>query len=202
MCNFSAPAAKGERRHSMPSNFTTNFNLSQWEADDKVLRADFNADNAKIDAALNLSFRRELIMEVTAEEDTPELNLDLSQFDWNTYQIVVLNFVPNNTNGVWVDIQMNDGAFGCGYRMLPDDTTFAHPILSAGTMNAPTLAIMFPLSCRHSEIKAVTFSHNFMLFTGTSLHQFEEIKSIQVKSNGGTQYPIEAGGKVQLLGIR
>ena len=36
----------------MPSNFTENFNLSQWEPGDKVQRTDFNADNAKIDAAL------------------------------------------------------------------------------------------------------------------------------------------------------
>jgi len=36
----------------MPSNFTPNYNLNQWEADDRVLRVDFNADNAKLDAAL------------------------------------------------------------------------------------------------------------------------------------------------------
>ncbi|MCI8303757.1 MAG: hypothetical protein HFF52_03925 [Lawsonibacter sp.] len=33
-------------------NHTPNYNLSQWEAEDKVLRTDFNADNAKIDAGL------------------------------------------------------------------------------------------------------------------------------------------------------
>ena len=31
---------------------TTNYNLNQWEATDRVTRADVNADNAKIDAAL------------------------------------------------------------------------------------------------------------------------------------------------------
>jgi len=36
----------------MSSNHTPNYGLCQWEADDKVLRTDFNADNAKIDAAL------------------------------------------------------------------------------------------------------------------------------------------------------
>jgi hypothetical protein len=33
-------------------NRTQNYNLCQWEAADKVQRTDFNADNAKIDAAL------------------------------------------------------------------------------------------------------------------------------------------------------
>ena len=36
----------------MSTNHTTNYNLNQWGAADKVLRTEFNADNAKIDAAL------------------------------------------------------------------------------------------------------------------------------------------------------
>jgi hypothetical protein len=36
----------------MPTNHTPNYNLNQWERDDRVLMEDFNADNAKIDAAL------------------------------------------------------------------------------------------------------------------------------------------------------
>jgi len=37
----------------MASNYTSNYGLCQWQASDKVLRTEFNADNAKIDAALN-----------------------------------------------------------------------------------------------------------------------------------------------------
>ena len=36
----------------MATNQTTNYQLNQWETTDQVLRTDFNADNAKIDAAL------------------------------------------------------------------------------------------------------------------------------------------------------
>lgn len=36
----------------MPSNQTTNYQLSQWDKSDQVLMEDFNADNAKLDAAL------------------------------------------------------------------------------------------------------------------------------------------------------
>ena len=36
----------------MSTNHTTNYDLNQWEGTDKVLRAEFNADNSKIDAAL------------------------------------------------------------------------------------------------------------------------------------------------------
>ena len=33
-------------------NHTTHFQLAQWDAADRILREDFNADNARIDAAL------------------------------------------------------------------------------------------------------------------------------------------------------
>ena len=33
-------------------HYTTNYQLNQWEATDRVTRADFNADNAKLDASL------------------------------------------------------------------------------------------------------------------------------------------------------
>ena len=36
----------------MSTNHTQNYSLCQWEPADKVLREDFNADNAKLDAAL------------------------------------------------------------------------------------------------------------------------------------------------------
>jgi hypothetical protein len=31
---------------------TTNYQLNQWDETDRILREDFNADNAKIDAAI------------------------------------------------------------------------------------------------------------------------------------------------------
>ena len=36
----------------MAANQTANYDLNQWEPTDQVLRTDFNADNAKLDAAL------------------------------------------------------------------------------------------------------------------------------------------------------
>ena len=37
----------------MASNYTSSYKLNQWAASDRVLRTEFNADNAKIDAALS-----------------------------------------------------------------------------------------------------------------------------------------------------
>ena len=40
---------------------TENYQLNQWEATDKISRADFNADNAKIEAVLGELMRAECI---------------------------------------------------------------------------------------------------------------------------------------------
>ena len=37
----------------MASNYTTNYNLCQWQPTDQVQRTDFNADNARLEAALS-----------------------------------------------------------------------------------------------------------------------------------------------------
>lgn len=42
----------------MASNHTEHYGLSQWERTDKVVMEDFNADNAKIDAAIKAVERR------------------------------------------------------------------------------------------------------------------------------------------------
>ena len=36
----------------MATNYTTNYQLNQWEPTDAVQRVEFNQDNAKVDAAL------------------------------------------------------------------------------------------------------------------------------------------------------
>ena len=42
----------------MATNQTTNYQLNQWEPTDAVQRVEFNQDNAKVDAALDLLAER------------------------------------------------------------------------------------------------------------------------------------------------
>lgn len=60
----------------MASNYTTNYKLCQWEATDKVLRTEFNSDNAKIDAAVKAVDKRvdSLSSTVSGKASTTALN--------------------------------------------------------------------------------------------------------------------------------
>ena len=57
----------------MPSNYTPNYQLNQWEPGDKVLRTEFNADNAKVDAAL-----RSVSIRVDGKADQSALDAEVS----------------------------------------------------------------------------------------------------------------------------
>ncbi len=61
----------------MASNYTTNYQLNQWEPTDPVLRTDFNADNAKLDAALN-----ELSITADGTRNLAHLVYDLAMKDY------------------------------------------------------------------------------------------------------------------------
>ena len=47
----------------MPTNHTTNYQLSQWSRTDQVKMEDFNADNAKLDAALKAEADARTVLE-------------------------------------------------------------------------------------------------------------------------------------------
>ena len=92
----------------MASNHTPNFNLSQWEKTDKVQMEDFNADNAKIDAALACHPSGELIASVTVEEELARLELDLTQVDWSRYLMLMLSMESPALDGFEISMCCSD----------------------------------------------------------------------------------------------
>ena len=88
----------------MSTNHTPNFNLSQWEETDKVLRTDFNADNAKIDAALFCHPSAELIAKVTVEEEMDILDIDISKLGWSRYMALALMTDSTESTGYRISI--------------------------------------------------------------------------------------------------
>ena len=68
----------------MATNYTTNYQLNQWEPTDQVLRTEFNADNAKIEAALtNKLGRSQLLQTITPEHNASSVRISLESMNWN-----------------------------------------------------------------------------------------------------------------------
>lgn len=65
----------------MASSQTTNYGLNQWAAEDKVLRKEFNEDNAKVDMFLEMLAAKHFIIGTYVGDGTSE-------------RLVVLPFTP------------------------------------------------------------------------------------------------------------
>ena len=83
---------------------TTNYQLNQWDATDRILREDFNADNAKIDAAIAAvreAVPYRLIRCVTTSAAADQIDMDVSGIDFTQYlKIEVFFHSPDYTGAL------------------------------------------------------------------------------------------------------
>ena len=56
-------------------NKTANYNLNQWDKADRVLMEDFNADNAKIDAALGAKAEKTVVTALQGQVNTVQASV-------------------------------------------------------------------------------------------------------------------------------
>ena len=64
---------------------TANYDLCQWDAEDRILREDFNSDNEKIDAAIADAGFLAKLLDVTTQEPCTQLDLDVSSIQLDRY---------------------------------------------------------------------------------------------------------------------
>lgn len=116
----------------MATNQTAHYGLNQWEASDKVLRADFNTDNEKIDGALaqlaqeaaakasqaevtglktllpTKADREELVwvklLEQVSREPTTSVNIDLSGINFLDYWRVRILFCCDPCGSIYARV--------------------------------------------------------------------------------------------------
>ena len=73
---------------------TANYDLCQWDAEDRILREDFNSDNKKIDetmAALKAGNYFEKLADVTTTQSCQQLDVDLSGGDFTQYDRLIIH---------------------------------------------------------------------------------------------------------------
>lgn len=91
------------------TNHTPNLGLNQWEANDPVLREDFNADNAKIDAAAAMV----RLGSITVPTDTQTITVDLTPCDPSRFHTILVELLlrssPDTDNGDTVTCDFNSG---------------------------------------------------------------------------------------------
>ena len=91
--------------------YTKNYQLNQWDAADRVLREDFNADNRKVDAALaavQAACPWSKLAEITTDTETTQIDMDLSAYDLTRYQQLNLYLsCGNGSNATQLQLRCN-----------------------------------------------------------------------------------------------
>ena len=82
----------------MASNQTENYGLNQWLATDQVMRTDFNADNAKIDAALEGKAEAEA---VSALQTVVAAKAEQTTLDALAERVAALEALPRLVTGTY-----------------------------------------------------------------------------------------------------
>ena len=99
-------------------NSTEHLGLNQWEAEDRILRTDFNSDNAKIDAALAGASRFVKLKEIVTTEDVSNgiVEVDLSDIPFADWQAVHVDI--KIIGGSQVTFYVNNTASNCQCYMI------------------------------------------------------------------------------------
>ena len=110
----------------MASNYTTNYQLNQWEAGDQVLRTEFNQDNQKIDTALaGLAAQNTELAAAVANKGNCQLYTTsyVGTGTYNSTSSCSLSF-PGTPLVVLIGACSSQGTLFCALSGMP--VTFAH----------------------------------------------------------------------------
>jgi len=159
----------------MPSSYTPNYSLNQWEPDDRVLRTDFNADNAKIDAALGALSRdlpgklgrMEIIETRNSNGGTyKSVGFGPPDIDWSEWEYVCfLAQYPGQTASGTVPL-----SFGLRFRNI-DDEVFVGPLALPGY-----LVVTLPRHGASKNLGGFVLSDRFVPFSFE--HTFQSITDV------------------------
>ena len=199
---------------------TTNYQLNQWDETDRILREDFNADSAKIDAAIaDLTQNVVLLKDITTTASAGKLKIDLSDVDFSKFKElrVLISFHCGSTQSY--DVLFNDqhtdntvicnyssGTAGYSYGMVfgtpdgylrPFSLNLLRLNLEIENANCACDSFCTFLYNEQSSVSACT-RHTKCL---SSVLKWNEVREMDLYSAQGG-YPINAGAKIQIRGVR
>lgn len=185
----------------MATNHTQNYNLNLWEPDDQVRRTEFNADNQKIDAALNqqaaalaaetasresavtdLEARSttQIIKTVTVGTAAQSYTLPLSDIQWSAWREVI--------------IMANVYAGGNVYQVYPNG--ISNNSVLGGSDSSITL-VFFPMYTGNIPVQGIILSNNGNVFSCGAL--LNMLSGLRFVASSGT---ISASSKFTVYGVK
>ncbi|WP_298025357.1 hypothetical protein [uncultured Dysosmobacter sp.] len=181
----------------MASNHTQHYELSQWQATDEVIRTDFNADNAKIDAALFGKLgRSQLISTMETQAGDTVLKVDFSQIDWSEWETVTVQFLipPEklDDDNSRLDFTLNNGRISGYFNKLSSYFCF---------LSLRSFQVIFQ-PCHNAENEIVAPVVGSTCGIAVGIGTFSQLTSMEIKYMSSDYKRFPAGLKLTIWGVR
>ena len=175
-------------------NYTKHYQLNQWDAVDRVLREDFNADNQKVDAALaeikaQPCFTK--LAETVTTESVHTLLYDLPSIDWANWQIVRIDLRLINGNGGNGEVSLNGGGQYTSIMGGSSSTPFFITTLqteAAPETRAPGRIFLLPMGEPDTDVRAVSIGAYGFCYSILDV-PYQELTQLSVATKGSAFRP-------------
>ena len=165
-------------------NYTQNYQLPQWVETDRILMEDFNDMTQKLETALSDKLGKiEVIQTVDAVSNTNLMAIDLTDFDWSAWSILL---VQASLSGDSYEKTVKMGFNGVSGASL----------LASLTKRGNMLAILYPGRDPNRQVCAVGFPGGEFGFSTSPVSQLEQF-SVSIWPSY-----FKAGDQLVLFGIR
>ena len=186
-------------------DYTQNYQLNQWEATDRVLREDFNSDNAKIDAAIAAAAARPsrtLLKDEPMEGDYQfSLQTDLTDIDWNQWQAVCMDIWTLNSQGGTAEVLINGGGYhtAMGGSRADGFATGRISAIESESHNPRPIRIYFlPMGDERNLVRAISMNDEIFFYSYIGM-PFSQAETLSVVTTGSAFRP---GSRIAVWGLR
>ena len=184
---------------------TANYELNQWDPGDRILREEFNGDNARIDAALaGMPYVK--LVDVTTDVAANQVDIDVSKIDFGSFAKIELcieswncGYLSLRVNGLIVYTQQQTSGSASGFESTTN--ALAGFMLENGT---PAAILLFNTPLPEAYIHCVSFQAASSSYTGyhrVSTCKWKELHTLNVVATGAGM-TIPTGTRILLYGVR
>lgn len=187
---------------------TTNYQLSQWDAEDRILREDFNQDNKKLDdaiAALRDASPLVKLLDFTTQSSQSKVEISLADLDLRNYRelwmYITFSSTTTETNFVYLTLndikQYWDSSTSTQYGLVTISTRGD----TAGRFIACVTILMGPLIAGYIRQSYYTEKFYPTIFSNmqTAALSGDQLTKMALCCLNGT---IGAGSRITILGVR
>ena len=193
---------------------TTSYQLNQWAKPDRVMMDDFNADNAKIDAALKANADAiaaetaariaddpyPTICEVVTAQAKTQVSMDLSAVDLTEYSHIDLTIDPPAPVSSSYSVLVRPNGLTSGYQLVTALSNYSSPTyLLAYPIGASTCGL-FSTPTPNGVVSCFGFNGSYFHYTYASCKWGELQTLVFVPDPNGTVKSIPAGTRFRLKG--